>query len=112
MSGWIAACGIDDISLRRGRILFVGGAVLAAFRDGEAVHVLDDSCPHAGASLAGGAVEDGVVRCPAHGLRFDLATGCMRAGGLAAKPWLVRVEAGRVWVADPGDPPLDGPPSS
>ena len=32
-------------------------------------------CPHMGASLAGGFVEDGIVTCPWHYWRFRLADG-------------------------------------
>ena len=36
---------------------------------------IDDLCPHMGASLAEGHVEDGVVTCPWHAWRFRLADG-------------------------------------
>lgn len=32
-------------------------------------------CPHVGLSLAKGHVEDGTIRCPWHGSRFDMLTG-------------------------------------
>lgn len=34
-----------------------------------------DVCPHAGASLSGGGVGDGVLRCPRHGAAFDVDSG-------------------------------------
>ncbi len=36
---------------------------------------IDDFCPHMGASLSGGYVEDGCVTCPWHFWRFRLADG-------------------------------------
>ena len=36
---------------------------------------IDDRCPHAGASLSGGFIEDGVVTCPFHHWRFRLSDG-------------------------------------
>ena len=36
---------------------------------------VDDFCPHMGASLSGGFVEDGCVTCPWHYWRFRLADG-------------------------------------
>ena len=32
-------------------------------------------CPHIGLSLARGKIENGVIRCPWHGSRFDVCTG-------------------------------------
>lgn len=40
------------------------------------LHAIDDSCPHNGASLFSGKLEGRLLRCPAHGLRFDLNSGC------------------------------------
>jgi nitrite reductase (NADH) small subunit/3-phenylpropionate/trans-cinnamate dioxygenase ferredoxin subunit len=37
---------------------------------------IDDYCPHMGASLAEGTVEEGVVTCPWHGWEFRLSDGC------------------------------------
>lgn len=51
------------------------GKQIAIFREGDAVYAIDDMCPHAGASLAGGVVENGVVTCPWHYWRFRLADG-------------------------------------
>ncbi|NBY01770.1 MAG: Rieske (2Fe-2S) protein, partial [Planctomycetes bacterium] len=36
---------------------------------------IDDFCPHMGASLSGGHVEDGTVTCPWHAWRFRLCDG-------------------------------------
>lgn len=61
----------------------VGGRALFEFEDkslalfnvdGE-LYVIDDSCPHQGASLCGGRLEGRVIQCCAHGLRFDLRSG-------------------------------------
>jgi nitrite reductase (NADH) small subunit/3-phenylpropionate/trans-cinnamate dioxygenase ferredoxin subunit len=60
-----------------------GGAVVvtvrqkdvAIFRVGGALHAIDDVCPHMGASLSGGFVEDGCVTCPWHYWRFRLSDG-------------------------------------
>jgi nitrite reductase (NADH) small subunit len=60
-----------------------GGAVVvnvrqkdvAIFRISGVLHAIDDMCPHMGASLSGGFVEDGCVTCPWHYWRFRLADG-------------------------------------
>lgn len=59
-------------------VLQLQGYSIAIFGMDDGWRAIADSCPHQGASLAGGKLEDGAVQCPAHGLRFDLATGCLR----------------------------------
>ncbi|MDB5308706.1 MAG: hcaC [Gemmataceae bacterium] len=53
----------------------VNGKDVAVFRVNGQLHAIDDMCPHMGASLSGGFVEDGVVTCPWHYWRFRLADG-------------------------------------
>jgi len=52
------------------------GYDLPVFKVGAAVYAIDDSCPHAGASLSGGIVQGRTVACRAHGLKFDMTHGC------------------------------------
>src|SRR6478735_7319252 len=54
------------------------GHEIALFRVQGTVHAIADSCPHNGASLATGELEGTTIKCRAHGLRFDIATGCPR----------------------------------
>lgn len=64
------------------------------------VHALDNSCPHNGASLASGQLEGRFLRCPAHGLRFDVTTGRMPGtGGMCVKTFPVQAVEGRLLVA-------------
>ena len=53
----------------------VGGKLIAVFRQNGEYFAIDDVCPHMGASLAGGEVEDGIVTCPWHAWRFRLRDG-------------------------------------
>jgi len=50
------------------------GQQLVVFRTSQGVAALDDRCPHRGARLSTGSVEDDCVVCPYHRWRFD-ATG-------------------------------------
>lgn len=64
--------------------VFVDGRCIVVFNVDGAIYAIDDSCPHNGASLGNGQLEGPVLRCPAHGLRFDLRTGCTPGtGGLS-----------------------------
>jgi len=58
-----------------GLFVKVGPYELAIFRACDAFVALDNACPHAGGSLADGALADGCVTCPLHGWKFDVRTG-------------------------------------
>ena len=58
-----------------GRPVRVGNRVIAVFRVGDSFFAIDDMCPHMGASLSCGFVEDGIVTCPWHFWRFRLRDG-------------------------------------
>ena len=98
----------DEASLRRnGRCLVrVAGQDVAVFAVGEELFAVDDSCPHAGASLCTGLLHQLEVQCRAHGLRFRLSDGLLStmpanapAGGMALRVWPVRVANGRLQVS-------------
>ncbi|AMV23808.1 3-phenylpropionate/cinnamic acid dioxygenase ferredoxin subunit [Gemmata sp. SH-PL17] len=48
---------------------------VAVFNVNGSFFAVDDFCPHMGASLSGGFVEDGCVTCPWHFWRFRLSDG-------------------------------------
>jgi nitrite reductase/ring-hydroxylating ferredoxin subunit len=81
----------------------VNGQKLGLFLLGDEVHALEDVCPHAYALLSQGFQEDGVIECPLHAARFDIATGkCLIEIGqrdLCSYP--VRVQGGKVQVQIP-----------
>ena len=58
-----------------GKTVAVGDKLIALFRQDGRYFAIDDTCPHMGASLSGGHVENGVVTCPWHAWRFRLADG-------------------------------------
>lgn len=74
-----------------GRVVEIDGYRLAVFWVDGAPHVLDDECPHEGASLGDGIVQTGEVTCPWHGWHFGIADG-RNTDGLAA---CVRVHLAR-----------------
>ena len=77
---------------------------IAVFWDGEAVHALEDSCPHLFGSLAEGMIRKGEVSCPLHGAQFDLATGkCVDLYTIDTTAYRAEVRDGMVWVQAPGE---------
>jgi len=66
------------------KIAFIDGRSIVLFNIQGTIHAIDNACPHNGASLANGLLDGYMLRCPAHGLRFDVRTGCM-AGNTGLK---------------------------
>ena len=65
-----------DVPVGSSRAFNVGTKAIAVFHQPEDVWLaIDDYCPHMGASLAEGTVENGIVECPWHGWQFRLSDG-------------------------------------
>lgn len=90
-----------------GRVVEIGGHRLAVFCIDGVPHVLDDECPHEGASLGDGVVLNGEVTCPWHGWHFGIADG-QNTDGLAA---CVRVHRARAREDGVIEVALDAKPS-
>lgn len=82
--------------------LQIEGKGLALFNVDGTLYAIDDSCPHQGASLLGGSLQGRTIQCRAHGLRFDLASGCkpnVNNFGVAAYP--VEISDGKTFLVFP-----------
>ena len=75
MSTFETVAHVDDILEGEGRAFQVGGRRIAVFNDRGAFRAIDDTCPHAGASLSHGSLVEGTVVCAWHGWRFHLCDG-------------------------------------
>jgi nitrite reductase (NADH) small subunit/3-phenylpropionate/trans-cinnamate dioxygenase ferredoxin subunit len=75
MADFKTVCRVSDLKEGEGKTVSVGGKLIAVFRCAGGVHAIDDMCPHMGASLSEGYVENGIVTCPWHAWRFRLDNG-------------------------------------
>lgn len=75
MSEFVTVAKVGEIAEGTGTAFPVDGRMVAVFNDGGQYQAIDDFCPHMGASLAGGHLEDGVVTCPWHAWRFKVCDG-------------------------------------
>ena len=66
---------VGDIPDGQSRAFVVDDCIVAVFHLGGQYHAINDLCPHQGASLAEGHVEDHTVSCPWHGWRFRVTDG-------------------------------------
>ena len=97
---WVDVAGLEEIDPEFPLGVEVNGTKIGLFQSGETIHALEDICPHAFALLSQGFLEDGVIECPLHAARFEIATGkCLsEIGERDVKCFPVRVHDGRVSI--------------
>lgn len=99
MADFQTVCRVGDIAEGEGRTIKVGDKLIAVFCSGGEHLAIDDTCPHMGASLSGGYVENGVVTCPWHAWRFRLKDGAWADNPrISISSYPVRVEDGVVQI--------------
>jgi nitrite reductase (NADH) small subunit len=101
MSEFHRVCKVGDLVEGEGKTVAVAGKLLAVFLTEGQYYAIDDACPHMGASLSGGAIEQGMVTCPWHAWRFRLCDGAWAdypKGRVKVGHYPVRVEGDQVQV--------------
>jgi 3-phenylpropionate/trans-cinnamate dioxygenase ferredoxin subunit len=102
MADWKPVATLAELPAGGRKLVRLDGHNLLLFNVAGAVHAIADSCPHAGAWLGSGKLDGCWLRCPAHGMMFDVRTGRMRgADGLALRVYPGSV-GGRSGVGGPG----------
>jgi len=66
---------IGQLQEGEGTAVAVKDRMVALFREQDQYFAIDDFCPHMGASLSSGYLENGVVTCPWHAWRFCIKDG-------------------------------------
>ena len=75
MAEFHSVCRVGDVPEGEGKAVVVGKKLIAVFRHDGRFFAIDDCCPHMGASLSCGWVDQGIVTCSWHAWRFRLADG-------------------------------------
>lgn len=96
----VAIGAADSLEEGQRKLVFVDGRSVVVFNVAGRLRAIENSCPHNGASLANGRLEGTLLTCPAHGLRFDLDTGCTPgAGPLCLTILPVRMAEGQLMIS-------------
>lgn len=61
------------------KFVLVDREILLVNLEGE-IHAIGNRCPHAGGDLSKGSLDQGIITCPRHGSKFDVATGRVVSG--------------------------------
>jgi nitrite reductase/ring-hydroxylating ferredoxin subunit len=75
IDGFVRAASLSELRAAGRLVVSLGGHTLCLFADGDAVHAVDNRCPHMGFPLHRGSVADGILTCHWHHARFDLCSG-------------------------------------
>ena len=72
---WVRVTPCENIPLREGRAVTLGGRQIAIFNLGDRFLATDNQCPHRGGPLCDGIVTGDSVVCPLHAWKVRLDTG-------------------------------------
>jgi nitrite reductase/ring-hydroxylating ferredoxin subunit len=76
MSDFTTVAKVGSIDEGQGKAFAVAGRMVAVFNHRGLYFAIDDLCPHMGAALSEGEVDEaGVVTCPWHAWRFRVCDG-------------------------------------
>jgi nitrite reductase (NADH) small subunit len=99
---FVTVARVGSILEGRGGTFCVNKRLVAVFRTRDDYYAIDDLCPHMGASLGAGEVQDGVVSCPWHAWRFSICDGTWRDNPkLKVSSYEVRVVGDEIQVRVP-----------
>ena len=91
---------LDKVPPGKSTTVEIDGKTVALFNVDGTIHAIADACLHAGQSLGYGNLQGKVVRCRAHGWRYDVTTGeIVGVPGSGVACYQARVDNGRIFVA-------------
>lgn len=107
MSAFHEVARLEDIAPGELLRVLVGMHLVCLANVEGVIYAVDDDCPHTGGPLDEGDLDGCVLTCPIHLARFDVRDGRVLRGPAreAVCTYRVRVEDGRIFVADPDEQP-------
>ena len=110
MTDFTTVAKVGAIPEGEGRTFAVNDRLVAVFLTQGEYFAIDDLCPHMGASLGDGAVENGMVTCPWHAWRFRVSDGTWCDNPrIKIDSFAVRIVGDEIQVSVPAKPLPMGP---
>ena len=103
MAEFQSVCRVADLAEGLGRTFYFGEKAIAVFLIEGKPYAIDDTCPHMGASLGSGFVENGTVTCPWHFWRFRVTDGAWADNprlGVACYPARIEGDAVQIQLSE------------
>ena len=96
---WVRVAKVSDIAEGKAIVVRPQEKAIALFRSGGHFYAIDNLCPHRGAPLAEGNLENNQVTCAWHAWTFDVRTGaCETAPEAKVKSYPVKVEKDEIFL--------------
>ncbi len=90
---------VSALNVGESRCVEASGRQFGVFHQPNGFFVIDNVCPHRGAPLTDGFVQDGVVVCPWHQWEFQLKDGaCVSIPAQKVDSFPAEIREGAVWV--------------
>jgi nitrite reductase/ring-hydroxylating ferredoxin subunit len=100
VADFVEVAKLDQLTPVQGMTVTVRGWNVALFNVDGTVFAMDDACLHAGVSLGTGELRGKIVRCRAHGWRYDVTTGnTIDVQDCAVARYPVKIVDGAILVA-------------
>ncbi len=91
---------VGEVRERGRKVLALLGRKVGVFADGDGFFALELTCKHQGADLSAGRVVGGVVTCPRHGWRYELATGrCLDHASAPLRRHALELRGEEIWIS-------------
>ena len=95
----IKVAALREIPRNYGKVVQVGGKLIALFKLQDTIYAIDNECPHRGGPIGEGSVKGKIVSCPWHLWAFDITSGqCLSNPYGQVRSYPVSVEGDDVWV--------------
>lgn len=99
---FLRVCSSQEVGESNYKVVIWEKTPVALFRSEGKIFAIDNRCPHMGFPLSKGEVHHGIVVCPWHHWKFDLATGgCFNASEYDVACYEAREENGHVYLGPP-----------
>ncbi|MFP6638373.1 MAG: Rieske 2Fe-2S domain-containing protein [Nitrospinaceae bacterium] len=72
---YVKVMGVEDLPIGKSAIIAAGEDEIALFNYKGKYYAVANKCPHRGAPLGEGRIEEGIVICPGHEWRYKLENG-------------------------------------
>ena len=96
---FVEVAGSKQLKEGRGKAVYLNGNKIALFRSNGKVYALRDFCPHRGAPLSDGYVENGCSVCVYHEWKFHLEDGTFDHNEQVKIPtYEVKEENGKIYI--------------